>query len=77
MVKDGGYLIGTCAMITELDTEIVYQSHIYKFRVCSNSFGLTPEYLLAVLSSNYLRAQIESKTCTSILSIHLVIVIES
>lgn len=64
MVKDGGYLIGTCAMITELDTEIVYQSHIYKFRVCSNSFGLTPEYLLAVLSSNYLRAQIESKTCT-------------
>lgn len=64
MVKDGGYLIGTCAIITELDTKIVYQSHIYKFRVKNNEFGITPQYLLAVLSSNYLRSQIEAKTCT-------------
>lgn len=64
MVKDGGYLIGSCAVITELDTRIVYQSHIYKFRVVDNGIGLTPEYLLAALSSNYLRAQIEAKTCT-------------
>ena len=64
MVKDGGYLIGTCAIITELDTKIVYQSHIYKFRVNENDYGITPQYLLAVLSSNYLRSQIEAKTCT-------------
>lgn len=64
MVKDGGYLIGTCAMITELDTRIVYQSHIYKFRVMDNDLGLTPQYLLAALSSNYTRAQVEAKTCT-------------
>jgi type I restriction enzyme M protein len=64
MVKDGGYLIGTCAMITELDTRIVYQSHIYKFRVMSNEIGLTPQYLLAALSSNYTSAQVEAKTCT-------------
>lgn len=64
MVKDGGYLIGNCAIITELDTRIVYQSHINKFRVCSNEYGITPYYLLAVLSSNYLHAQIEAKTCT-------------
>lgn len=64
MVKDGGYLIGNCALITELDTHIVYQSHIFKFRVNKNDLGLTPEYLLAVLSSRYLRAQIEAKTCT-------------
>lgn len=64
MVKDGGYLIGNCALVTELDTHIVYQSHIFKFRVNENERGLTPEYLLAALSSKYLRAQIEAKTCT-------------
>lgn len=64
MVKDGGYLIGTCAMITELDTRIVYQSHIYKFRVMPNEIGLTPYYLLAALSCNYTSAQVEAKTCT-------------
>ena len=56
MVKDGGYLIGNCALITELDTHIVYQSHIFKFRVNENERGLTPEYLLAALTSKYLRA---------------------
>lgn len=64
MVKDGGYLIGNCALITELDTRIVYQSHIFKFRVNANEIGLTAEYLLSALSSKYLRAQIEAKTCT-------------
>lgn len=64
MVKDGGYLIGNCAIITELDTKVVYQSHIYKFRVHANELGITPQYLLAAMSTNYLRAQIEAKTCT-------------
>lgn len=64
MVKDGGYLIGNCAIITELDTRIVYQSHIFKLRVNQNDLGITPEYLLVALSSKYLRAQIEAKTCT-------------
>ena len=33
MVKDGSYLIGTCAMITKYDTKMLYQSHLYKIRV--------------------------------------------
>ena len=32
IVRDGTYLVGTCAMITSLDIKMVYQSHIYKIR---------------------------------------------
>jgi len=33
MVRDGTYLIGTCAIITRYDLPMLYQSHIYKIRV--------------------------------------------
>lgn len=63
MVKDGSYLIGTCAMITKYDTKIVYQSHLYKIRVSENNrYNLDRFYLLAVLSSNYIKQQIIAKT---------------
>lgn len=63
MVKDGSYLIGTCAMITKYDTKIVYQSHLYKIRVADgNQYNLDKYYLLAVLSSEYVRQQIFAKT---------------
>lgn len=63
MVKDGSYLIGTCAMITKYDTRIVYQSHLYKIRVAEgNKYNLDKYYLLAALSSEYVRQQIFSKT---------------
>ena len=63
MVKDGSYLIGTCAMITEYDTKIVYQSHLYKLRVHNrNKYNLNNYYLLAALSSNYVKEQIHAKT---------------
>lgn len=63
MVKDGSYLIGTCAMITKYDTKIVYQSHLYKIRVKDrNKYNLNKYYLLGVLSSEYLRQQISSNT---------------
>lgn len=63
MVKDGSYLIGTCAMITKYDTRMVYQSHLYKIRVAKdNAYNLDKYYLLAVLSSDYVRQQILSKT---------------
>ena len=63
MVKDGSYLIGTCAMITKYDTRIVYQSHLYKIRVAENNeYNLDKYYLLAVLSSEYVRQQIFAKT---------------
>lgn len=63
MVKDGSYLIGTCAMITKYDTKMVYQSHLYKIRVVEdNKYNLDRYYLLAVLSSEYVRQQIFAKT---------------
>ncbi|MFW6016419.1 MAG: N-6 DNA methylase [bacterium] len=65
MVKDGDYLIGTCAYVTEYDTEIVYQSHIYKLRIKENNeFNLNPYLLLAILSSSYVQSQIKAKTMT-------------
>ena len=64
MVRDGTYLIGTCALITEHDTEIVYQSHIYKIRMEKNDLGLTPYLLLAALSSAPVQRQIHSKRVT-------------
>lgn len=63
MVKDGSYLIGTCAMITQYDTKMVYQSHLYKIRVEEkNKYNLDKYYLLAVLSSDYLKTQITANT---------------
>jgi type I restriction enzyme M protein len=64
MVKDGTYLIGTCAIVTEYDREIIYQSHIYKIRVHQNKRGLTPQLLLAILSSSIVQQQIKSKQFT-------------
>lgn len=63
MVKDGSYLIGTCAMITKYDTKMVYQSHLYKIRVIQdNKYNLDRYFLLAALSSDYMRQQILANT---------------
>lgn len=63
MVKDGSYLIGTCGYITKYDTRILFQSHIYKLRVKDTS-KLSPYLLLAALSSEPVRRQIQSKRFT-------------
>ena len=63
MVKDGTYLVGTCAMISPEETQIVYQSHLYKIR--SNDHDkLNPYLLLALLSSPLVKQQIRSKQFT-------------
>jgi type I restriction enzyme M protein len=64
MVKDGTYLIGICAIISEFDTEIVYQSHLFKIRVHPNEIGLDPYLLLAILSSPVLQRQVKAKQFT-------------
>jgi len=61
LVKDGTYLIGTLGFVTDEDTKIVYQSHIYKLRVHENDWGLNPFSLLALLSSDFVQRQIKSK----------------
>lgn len=63
MVRDGTYLIGTCAFITRYDTKIVYQSHLYKLRVVKAE-QLSPYLLLAVLSSLPVQRQIKAKRFT-------------
>jgi type I restriction enzyme M protein len=64
MVKDGTYLIGTCAIVSEVDKKILYQSHLYKIRVNENRYGLDSYLLLAILSSTVVQKQIRSKQFT-------------
>lgn len=63
MVRDGTYLIGSCALVTTHDEKIVYQSHILKIR-CTRSSRLNPFLLLALLSSDPVQQQIKAKTFT-------------
>ena len=64
MVRDGTYLIGACAIITEYDIKMLYQSHIYKIRVEPNPHGLDAYLLLAILSSPVVQRQIRAKQFT-------------
>ena len=63
-VRDGTYLIGTCCLITEGDSKILYQSHILKFRVSPKS-PISAPLLLAVLSSPIVRRQVRAKQFTA------------
>lgn len=63
MVRDGTYLVGTCAIVTELDWKIVYQSHILKFKVIDED-TIDPQLLLALLSSPLVKSQIFAKRFT-------------
>jgi len=63
MVKDGTYLIGTCAFVSKYDEKIVYQSHLYKIRVIDKEI-ISPYLLLAALSSKPVIDQIRAKRFT-------------
>ena len=63
MVRDGTYLIGSCAFVSKYDEKIIYQSHLLKFR-CSKPDELSPFLLLALLSSDPVQAQIKAKRFT-------------
>ena len=63
MVRDGTYLIGTCAYISKYDTKIVFQSHLYKIRV-NKPEVISPFLLLAALSSKPAIGQIQAKRFT-------------
>lgn len=58
-VRDGTYLIGTNCFITKLDTRILYQSHILKFRV-SPMAGIDPLLIFLALNSVLVKRQIRS-----------------
>lgn len=59
MVRDGTYLIGTAAIVTDIDLPMVFQSHIYKIRITDRK-AISPYLLLALLSASFVRRQIKS-----------------
>ncbi len=63
MVRDGTYLIGTTAIVTESDVPMLFQSHIYRIRV-GKPEELSPWLLLACLNSPIVRRQIRAKQFT-------------
>ncbi|MFX0073645.1 MAG: N-6 DNA methylase, partial [Candidatus Hermodarchaeota archaeon] len=63
IVKDGGpNLIGKTAYITELDTEIIIQSHLYQIKVLENSEAIDPYLLLYLLNLDLVQKQIQAIT---------------
>lgn len=61
VVNDGTYLMGRTAMITELDTKIVIQSHIRRIKVLDKN-KISPYLLLALLGLEVVQKQIEAKS---------------
>lgn len=59
LVRDGTYLIGTCAVVTEYDLPMLFQSHIFKIRV-EKPGKISPFLLLAALSCPFAQRQIKS-----------------
>ena len=64
-VKEGSYRIGDVAMVGPDDTVGYLNSHCLVFRVTDteNEFGITPFYLLYLLSQPETRAQIKTRVC--------------
>lgn len=63
MVRDGTYLIGATAIVTESDLPMLYQSHIYRLRI-QNERVLDPWLLLACLNTSIVMRQVRSKQFT-------------
>jgi type I restriction enzyme M protein len=63
LVKDGGpNLIGKNAYITELDTDIIIQSHIYQIKVLKNTESINAYLLLYLLNLSIVQKQIRAIT---------------
>jgi len=63
LVKDGGSnLIGKTAYITELDTEIIIQSHIYQIKILENELSIDPYLILYFLNLDIVQKQIQAIT---------------
>jgi type I restriction enzyme M protein len=63
LVKDGGpNLIGKTALVTELDTKIIIQSHIYQIKVLKNNEFIDSYLLLYLLNLDIVQRQIQAIT---------------
>jgi type I restriction enzyme M protein len=63
LVRDGTYLIGTSAIVTEADLPMLFQSHIYRLRVLKPA-AISPWLLFACLNTPIVKRQIRSKQFT-------------
>jgi restriction endonuclease S subunit len=63
-VRDGTYLIGTNCFITDIDKEILYQSHVLKLRV-NDKDALNPHLLFLTLNNPWVQRQIRSVQFTA------------
>ena len=64
LVRDGTYLIGNVCMLTNNNSKILYQSHIFKIRVEKKQV-ISPYLLLTVLNCPIVLEQIKSKQFTA------------
>ena len=63
LVKDGGpNLIGKTAFITELDTKIIIQSHIYQIKILKNNENIDPYLFIYLLNLDIVQKQIRAIT---------------
>jgi len=63
LVKDGGpNLIGKTAYVTNLDTKIIIQSHIYQFKAQNNEEDIDSYLLLYLLNLHIVQKQIQAIT---------------
>ena len=58
-VRDGTYLIGVNCFITDIDKELLYQSHILKIRV-NDKIVIHPVILFLALNCDFVQQQIRS-----------------
>lgn len=63
LVRDGTYLIGTSAIVTEADLPMLFQSHIYRVRVLKPSV-ISAWLLFTCLNTPIVKRQIKSKQFT-------------
>lgn len=59
MVRDGTYLVGTSAMITEHDGQLLFQSHIFRLRL-TESAEIDPYLLFGALNSEFVSQQVRA-----------------
>lgn len=63
MVRDGTYLIGTTAMVTESDLPMLFQSHIFRLRI-EKPKVINPWLFFACLNTPVVKRQIRAKQFT-------------
>ena len=64
LVRDGTYLIGGVAMVSEIDVPLLYQSHIVRIRVFDHS-QVDGYLLLAALSCDLVQRQFQARRFTA------------